>query len=83
MAWGAMEALKTHKLKVPRDMGIVGYDNIYFSNFIFPKLTTVENPTKELGIHAIHLILEAIEGNKQLAGISKVLQVSLVIRSSC
>lgn len=83
MAWGAMEALKTHKLKVPRDMGIVGYDNIYFSNFIFPKLTTVENPTKELGIHAIHLILEAIEGNKQLAGISKVLQASLVIRSSC
>lgn len=83
MAWGAIEALKTHRLKVPRDMGIVGYDNIYFSNFIFPKLTTVENPTKELGIHAIHLILDAVEDNKKLAGISKVLQSSLVIRSSC
>ncbi len=83
MAWGAIEALKTHKLKVPRDIGIIGYDNIYFSNFIFPKLTTVENPTKELGMHAIRLILEAIGENKRLAGISEVLQASLVIRSSC
>ncbi len=83
MAWGAIEALKTHKMKVPRDMGIIGYDNIYFSNFIFPKLTTVENPTKDLGIHAIHLILGAIEENKKLAGISRVLQSPLIIRSSC
>ena len=67
----------------PRDIGIIGYDNIYFSNFIFPKLTTVENPTKELGMHAIRLILEAIGENKRLAGISEVLQASLVIRSSC
>lgn len=83
MAWGAIEALKTHKLKAPRDMGVIGYDNIYFSNFIFPKLTTVENPTKDLGMHAIRLILDAIEENKKLEGISRVLQSPLIIRNSC
>ncbi|MEG0127057.1 MAG: substrate-binding domain-containing protein, partial [Clostridia bacterium] len=51
MAWGAMEAAKDLKLKIPRDLGIVGYDNIYFSSFLYPKLTTVANPIKEMAVN--------------------------------
>jgi hypothetical protein len=61
----------------------VGYDNIYFSNFINPHLTTVENPTKELGTNAIQVVLEAISSGEKMKGTSIILQPALVVRNSC
>lgn len=83
MAWGAMEALKEKKLKMPRDMGIVGYDNIYFSSFLYPALTTVENPSQEMGLNAIRLLLDALERLRSLSGISVTLRSTLMVRKSC
>lgn len=83
MAWGAMEALKEKKLKMPRDMGLIGYDNIYFSSFLYPALTTVENPSVEMAKNAITLLLDALERLRSLSGISVVLRSSLIVRKSC
>ncbi|NLB90415.1 MAG: LacI family transcriptional regulator [Clostridiales bacterium] len=83
MAWGAMEAIKDKKLKIPKDIGIVGYDNIYFSSFLFPKLTTVENPINQMSIRAMRLMLDALEKQKKLEGMSVILESSLVVRDSC
>lgn len=83
MAWGAMEALKDRKLKIPRDMGLVGYDNIYFSSFLYPALTTVENPSADMAKNAISLLLDALERLRSLSGISVVLRSSLIARKSC
>jgi DNA-binding LacI/PurR family transcriptional regulator len=66
MAWGAMEAVKTHNLKIPRDIGIAGYDNIIFRTLFIQNLTTVENPTKDLGINAANLISDALERQKKI-----------------
>ena len=83
MAWGAMEALKEKKVKIPRDMGIIGYDNIYFSSFLYPPLTTVENPSREMALNAIRLLLDAVEDLRSLAGISVTLRSTLIVRKSC
>jgi len=83
MAWGAMEALKEKKLKMPRDMGMIGYDNIYFSSFLYPALTTVENPSVEMAKNAITLLLDALERLRSLSGNSVVLRSSLIVRKSC
>ena len=83
MAWGAMEALKEKKLKMPRDMAIVGYDNVYFSSFLYPKLTTVQNPSKEMAENAIRMLLDAAEGVEGLAGVSVALQCCFIPRKSC
>ncbi len=83
MAWGAMEALKEQRLKMPRDMGIVGYDNIYFSSFLYPKLTTVENPIREMSINAANLMLDALERRQNLSGFSVALRSALIVRKSC
>ncbi|MEG2950951.1 MAG: substrate-binding domain-containing protein, partial [Clostridia bacterium] len=83
MAWGAMEAAKDLKLKIPRDLGIVGYDNIYFSSFLYPKLTTVANPIKEMAVNAASLMLDALENKRNLQGVSVVLRSSLIVRKSC
>lgn len=82
MAWGAMEALKTKGYKLPRDMGIIGYDNIYFSKFLYPGLTTVENPTKDLGSFSMNLIMDSIMGQQELAGKYIVLSSALILRQS-
>lgn len=82
VAWGAMEALKTYDFKIGRDIFIVGYDNIRYSNFIYPKLTTVENPTDLLGINAAKLIIEALDKSKNLSGVSIVLPSHLIVRNS-
>ena len=83
MAWGAMEALKEKKVKIPRDMGVVGYDNIYYSSFLYPPLTTVENPSREMALNAIRLLLDAVEDLRSLAGISVTLRSTLIVRKSC
>ncbi len=82
MAWGVMEALKTKGFKIPRDMGIVGFDNIYFSKFLYPGLTTVENPAKELGGQSMRLLLDSIESQQKLNGKYMVLSTSMIIRQS-
>ena len=83
MAWGAMEALKARKMKIPQEMAIVGYDNIYFSNFLYPTLTTVENPIQKMSREAADLLLDELEHGKGLGGISVMLNATLIERSSC
>lgn len=83
MAWGAVEALKDHGIEAPRDIGIVGYDNIYYANYISPKLTTVENPTKVLGKKAARKLIETIEDGNGAGGTSEKMIPSIIPRESC
>lgn len=82
MAWGAMEALKNGHYRIPEDIGIVGYDNIYYSNFLSPKLTTVENPTKDLGSISMSILIDAIESEQPLNGKYYTVGTSLIRRQS-
>lgn len=82
MAWGAMEALKTRNLKIPQDIAIVGYDNIYFSNYLYPTLTTVENPIQIMAMEAIKLLLDELDGSEHLAGRIVMIEGKLVVRNS-
>ena len=65
------------------DMGIVGYDNVYFSSFLYPKLTTVQNPSGEMAANAIRILLDVLENGGSLTDMSVQLKCSLVVRESC
>lgn len=62
MAIGALECVRAHNLKVPEDISITGYDDIYVSNVITPKLTTMAQPTYEMGCLAARILIKSIEG---------------------
>lgn len=81
MAFGAMQAAFEAGLEVPSDLSIVGYDNIPFSNWSRPALTTVSQPTYLLGMTAFEILIERIN-NKSLSPIQKLLDPTLVIRQS-
>lgn len=56
MALGAVRALEERGIAVPRDVSVTGYDNIEDSIFSVPPLTTIRQPTGELGRRAVRRI---------------------------
>lgn len=80
MAFGAWEAAKEFGLRVPQDLSIIGYDEIPFSAYL--SLTTIAQPSFEIGQNALSLVMDLIEG-RRVAPQSILLRDSLIIRKSC
>ncbi len=60
MAIGGMKALKRRKYKIPRDIGIMGFDGIKLSKMVEPELTTIEQPIYNMGKEACKLMVDII-----------------------
>jgi len=60
MALGAMHEFREEGLQVPRDMSIVGFDDISFAALSEPPLTTVCSPRQEIGRKAIEALMATI-----------------------
>ncbi|SFJ53377.1 LacI family DNA-binding transcriptional regulator [Thermoflavimicrobium dichotomicum] len=82
MAIGAIKAIKNHGLSVPKDIAIVGFDNITMSTVVEPALTTISQPRRQIGQKAMELLLQLIH-NPMLKREHIVLPYELVIRQSC
>ena len=63
MAVGVLNACKKLNIHVPKDLSIIGYDNIDLSKFVEPKLTTIDQNMFLLGTNSALLILEKIDCN--------------------
>ncbi len=61
-AFGAMCAIRDAGLSIPQDVAVIGFDNVPLAAYFTPALTTVEQPTAELGRKAATMLLERIEG---------------------
>jgi DNA-binding LacI/PurR family transcriptional regulator len=81
MAIGAMRAAKGAGLSIPGDLAVVGFDNIALSELVDPSLTTVAQPTEEMGVEAANLVLRKIASPASRVR-HMVLQTRLVIRDS-
>lgn len=62
-AIGAMLTMKEHNIKIPDDIGIVGFSESRLSEIIEPSLTTIKQPTFEMGQISANLLLQEIESN--------------------
>lgn len=80
LALALMDALRRLGIRVPNDVGIVGFDGIPFAEFSNPRLTTVATPLAELGRLAASSLIGAIQTGRLPEAI--VLPVELVIRES-
>lgn len=60
IATGVMEAIQEKGLSIPNDVKIVGLDNIYFSKYLSPPLTTVEQPAYDMGRAAAKMLVHNI-----------------------
>lgn len=81
MAIGAIKAVFEKGLVVPRDISIVGFDNIGFSEYATPALTTVKRPMEEISIKGGKKIIELIDKGDYI-GEKIYIKTELIIRDS-
>jgi len=62
MAIGCMHALKGQGFDVPGDMSVMGFDGIPFARYVSPSLTTIAQPTEEIGATCARILFDLIEG---------------------
>lgn len=85
MAIGLLRAAVEHGVEVPGAFSILGFDDIFGSDFTSPALTTVRSPLAAAGRYAVHKALElagAVEADESAAAEAAALETELVIRGS-
>lgn len=81
MAIGALSALREAGVAVPRDIALVGFDDVPIARYLAPPLTTVAVPIAELGRAAFDVLHTMIRGDA--APGNRKLKTALVVRESC
>lgn len=82
MAIGAMNALLDRGIKVPEDVSVVGYDNVYISTICRPQLTTMHYPIVEMAKYATELSLNLTKDDGEVENKTHLFMPSLIERLS-
>ncbi|HEY5563499.1 MAG TPA: LacI family DNA-binding transcriptional regulator [Clostridiaceae bacterium] len=81
MAIGCLRAIEEKGLNVPKDISLVGFDDIEIARFIRPALTTVRIPVYEVADKAFQKLIEAIDQSRIIEE-TYTIPVELIIRQS-
>jgi DNA-binding LacI/PurR family transcriptional regulator len=82
MALGMLRAFQEAGIEVPRDVSVVGFDDIPEAEFFSPPLTTVRQDFTALGRNSIGVLLDQIEDGASHPPPRIVVPASLIVRSS-
>jgi LacI family transcriptional regulator len=82
MAIGAMLAIKEKGLRMPQDIGLVGFNNEPVTSLLTPGISSVDQPAFELGKIAAKLFIETMHNENDMSDIEEVLKPKLIIRES-
>lgn len=82
LAIGAIKAAKALGKKVPKDISVVGYDDIPFAEHYDPPLTTMRQPTYDKGVESVNMLIELLESKGESKNQVKLLDIKLMERSS-
>lgn len=88
MAFGVMNAAAQMGLSVPRDVSVIGVDDIEAAALVVPGLTTLRQPTREIGTCAVEILERLIKAPEELdstdaATNQRVFEAELIVRGSC
>ncbi len=81
-AIGALKAIEDIGLNVPKDISLIGFDNISLCSFMTPQLTTINFPTDRMAEAAVKILLEKINNPEVKIKGQMVLPLELIIRES-
>lgn len=81
-AMGALASIKEHNLVVPRDISIVGYDDIAFASLLEVPLTTIRQPIEEIGQKATEVIELLVNSENDIKNKIVILEPKLIVRNS-
>lgn len=83
-AFGILKEVKARGIKIPEQLGVVGFDDVNFASYTCPPLTTVNRPISEIGKMAANMIVERIEQKETRIVYKKniTMEVNLIKRGS-
>lgn len=85
LAVGVLKGLRQAGVRVPEDISLTGFDNIAFSDYTNPALTTIDQPKRSLGREAAELLLDLLKpenGKPVVKQNVKALKGALLVRGS-
>jgi len=83
MTLGVIAALQSRGVRIPEDVALVGFDDFDWAIVLRPRLTTVGQPTYDIGKIAAQMLVERIE-HRVVEGLRRVvLPTRLLVRESC
>ena len=86
VALGAMQAAHDSGLRIPADLAVVGFDDMPMAQSMQPSLTTVRQPTEQMGLAAVDMLLDMLETSSvpgRRTAKHVVLPTELIVRESC
>jgi DNA-binding LacI/PurR family transcriptional regulator len=79
-ALGAMRAIRARGLRVPEDLSVAGFDDLFFAEYLEPALTTVRQPMRRMGELAMENLLKLMSGEESVAQVK--VDAELIVRGS-
>jgi len=79
-ALGALRAIQSRGLRVPDDISIVGFDDLFFAAYLEPALTTVRQPMRRMGQMAVENLLKLMAGENPVPQVR--VAAELIVRES-
>jgi DNA-binding LacI/PurR family transcriptional regulator len=79
-ALGALRSVQRHGLRVPADLSLIGFDDIFFVSYTQPQLTTVRQPMQRMGRMAMEGLLKLMSGQSAAEAIK--VPAELIVRES-
>ncbi len=82
MASGAMTAARESGFDIPSQLSIIGFDNVLFSRYLYPKLTTINNPIHAMGEMAAYWVLQHVYDIKSPIPIEHLFEPEVINRDT-
>jgi LacI family transcriptional regulator len=83
MALGCYDAANYFNVKIPDDISLIGFDDIFISKYLNPGLTTIQVQIEEVGKAAATLLLQRLNNSNGKAHSLIKISTELIIRGSC
>ena len=80
---GVMRAIADQGFRCPKDVSVAGIDDFEWSTAFSPRLTTVVQPVKEIGLKAVECLLDRLDGTSPAEPVRARFAPQLMVRDSC
>lgn len=81
IAFGVIDALRQHDMKVPEDVSVIGFDDHPFASQLHPFLSTVKQPAEDIGVKGVEILFDIMKGKQKNNTVIK-LSPTMIIRES-
>ncbi|NLY77425.1 MAG: LacI family transcriptional regulator [Tissierellia bacterium] len=82
IALGILHYAATHGYKVPDQLGVIGFDDIFYAEFHQIQLTTIRQPKYLLGKNTLELLLQEIRDDEDRVNKAMILEPKLIVRKT-